>query len=80
MIHDAKVEVTCDARNCYSSQEIDLEYKYTSYSGRSGYYDCDESEIEKELKSLDWVIAGEHHFCCQDCYESLTGWNKALDK
>ena len=69
MIHDAQVEVTCDARCCNSSEYIDLEWKYTDYSGDSGYYDSNESDINDKLKDLDWVVSDGHHFCCSDCYE-----------
>jgi len=69
MIHDAKVEVTCDSRNCYGSEDIDLEYKYNNYSGDSGYYDSNESDIEDKLKDLDWVVKSGKHFCCKDCYD-----------
>ena len=72
MIHDAKVEVTCDARCCIGSEYIDLEWKYDNYSGDTGYFDSNENDIEDKLKKLGWVVAGEHHFCCKDCYEDST--------
>ena len=79
MIHDAKVEVTCDARWCNSFEYIDLEWKYTDYSGNNGYYDSNENDIEAKLLDLDWVVypcqpkendteIKTYHFCCEDCY------------
>ena len=69
MIHDAKVEVTCDARNCDGSEYVDLVWVYSDYSGNNGYYDSSDSVIEDALEDLDWVIYDGKHFCCKDCFE-----------
>ena len=61
MIHDAKVEVTCDARCCDGSEYIYLPWVYSDNSVRS--------RIEDALNDLEWVIKGQYHFCCEDCFK-----------
>ena len=70
MIHDAKVEVTCDARCCDGSEYVDLHWVYDDYSGFNGHYDSSDSVIEDALEDLDWVISDGKHFCCKDCFEN----------
>ena len=66
MISDAFVVVTCD--NCSGDVEVELQYVYRTYSGDSGYYNSDETAIEKSLeKNLDWIVDDGHHFCCRIC-------------
>ena len=69
MIHDAGVEVTCDARCCDSSEYIYLPWVYSDYTGNNGYYDSSDSVIEDALNDLEWVIKGQYHFCCEDCFK-----------
>jgi len=70
MIHDAFVEVTCDGSLCWCSELINLEWKYTDYTGNNGYYDSNENDIEDKLRDLGWIVEGGKHFCCQDCYDN----------
>lgn len=63
MIHDAKVEVTCDGRACTESVEIEPEYVYRTMSGSSGHYDCSESAIEDKLPEKGWTVADGKHLC-----------------
>ena len=69
MIHDAQIEVTCDARCCNSSEYIDLPWCYSDYTGNNGYYNSSDSIIEDALGELEWVVRGQYQFCCKDCYE-----------
>jgi hypothetical protein len=67
-IMDAQVEVLCDGEGCNDSVYIDLEYRYTSYSGADGYYDSKNSSIEETLKNdHDWIVKDGKHFCCKEC-------------
>lgn len=71
MIHDAKVEVTCDGHNCCESIAIELPFVYPSYSGRNGRYDHDPEGVNKRVRKEGWtVIESEDgdedhakHFC-----------------
>jgi hypothetical protein len=67
MIHDAQVEVTCDA--CHGSTLIALPWVYSDYSGNNGYYDSSDSTIKDALTAEDWIVSGEHQFCSKDCME-----------
>ena len=64
MIHDAKVEVTCDSEGCSQSVVVDLDYVYESYSDRSGRYDDNDASIEESLISKhDWTVSDGKHYC-----------------
>jgi hypothetical protein len=67
MIHDAIVEVTCDG-DCGNHLMISPEYKYTSYSGSGGHYDCSDEAINEKVEKEGWVIDGENHYC-EGCSE-----------
>jgi hypothetical protein len=68
MIHDARVEVTCDNDDCCSSTEIELNFVYHGMSGRSGQYDHDDSSVEKDLRAEGWIVSEDHkHYCCEEC-------------
>ena len=76
MIHDPQVEVSCDGDGCRESIYIEPKYVYRDYSGRSGYYDCSNSAIEKLLIRDGWKVEedgddGEDnkHFC-ESCAEA----------
>lgn len=66
MIHDAKVEVTCDGKGCGESIEIEPEYVYRNYSGSSGYYDTSDDAIERKLEREGWTVLDGQHYC-EDC-------------
>jgi len=71
MIHDACVEVTCDAEDCRESVFVQLNYVYRSTSSDSGYYDSNDKSIEKALRSEhDWIVIDGKHYC-EMCGESL---------
>jgi hypothetical protein len=65
MIHDARVEVTCDT--CSASIDVWPEYVYRNWSGSSGYYDASESAIEAKLEHEGWFIQEGKHYCSADC-------------
>lgn len=68
MIHDPKVEVTCDGKDCRESVEIQPEYVYRNMSGSSGFYDCSDSAIEDKLPKEGWTAADGKHLC-ESCSE-----------
>ena len=67
MIHDPKVEVTCDGKGCQAHIPIEPEYTYNNYSGDSGQYECGDDAIEERLESRRWVVQDGKHYCCNDC-------------
>lgn len=68
MIHDARVEVTCDCDGCFESIHVDLRYVYNSMSGLSGQYDFDEEAINKSVSKEGWKVVDGKHYCegCAD--------------
>lgn len=68
MIHDAKVEVTCDGEHCMESIEVEPEFVYPDYSGKNGYYNTKDSALEKLIEQAEWQVKDGKHFCegCQD--------------
>ena len=69
MIHDAKVEVTCDGERCTESILIDLPYVYTSLSGSGGHYDSKKETINEAVRREGWIVTyGGNHYC-QGCTE-----------
>lgn len=72
MIHDAKVEVTCDNPNfCRESVEVDLPYVYGGIMHTDGRYDFDKKAIHKTLeREHDWIVIFGKHFCSDSCAES----------
>ena len=65
-ILDAIVPVMCNG--CGEEINIEPAYVYTSYSGKSGHYDTKDSSIEEALEDNDWIVDGQHHYCCEECY------------
>ena len=65
MIHDAKVEVTCDG-DCGESLVIEPEYKYMSYSGAGGHYDCSDKALNKTIEKEGWNVDGDKQYC-EEC-------------
>ena len=68
MIHDPIIEVSCD--HCFDTIEITPSYKYTDYSGNTGYYDCSDESIMDELTDAhEWIVVGDDNltFCCEAC-------------
>lgn len=71
MIHDAKIEVTCDGKGCTSSELYDMPYVYRTMSESSGYYDYDEDDIADWLRDeCDWIVRDDKHYCCEECAEA----------
>lgn len=72
MIHDAKVEVTCDGEKCRESIEVQPDYTYPNYSGKGGSYDTSDSAIERKIEEEGWeVVDGKHY--CESCAEEVKG-------
>lgn len=62
MIHDARVEVTCDAPDCRTSEEMELRA-----TAGGGYYRSD-SSIENSLaRHYGWVCRDGKHYCSSEC-------------
>jgi hypothetical protein len=66
VIHDARVEVTCDGDGCAVGIEIEPEFCYRDYSGRNGYYDTSDAAIERKLEHEGWFVQDGKHYC-EDC-------------
>lgn len=73
MIHDAKVEVTCDGEHCQESIDIEPSWVYASWNENSGFYDCSESAIEKKLIAEGWDIGKNGTHLCEGCKEEANG-------
>ena len=69
MITDAYVYVFCDNIRCTEQIEIELDWKYSDYSGNNGYYDWNENDIEDKVKADGWVVKDGKHFCGNPCEE-----------
>lgn len=68
MIHDAKVEVTCDNDGCQESVFVELEWVYFTRDESSGHYEVRDFKIEEKLvKDHGWVVHDEKHFCDPGC-------------
>lgn len=65
MICDPQIEVICD--ECNNSNFITPNYVYNDYSGTTGYYDCRDSSIGKQLESEGWTIPEEGKHVCDQC-------------
>jgi hypothetical protein len=65
MIHDAKVEVTCDGKGCRENLFIQLEPFYPTYSGRGGRYDHDDRKTNRGVQAEGWRVGddGSTHYC-----------------
>jgi len=68
MIHDAKVEVTCDGKGCYDGVQVEPEFVYSGMSESSGRYDTSDKAIERKLGSEhEWIVDDGKHYCCVAC-------------
>jgi len=72
MIHDAKIEITCDGNCCSESIEYDMPFVFSDYSGESGHYASNDADIETFLNDDDWIVDGDKHFCCEECKDDRT--------
>jgi len=63
MIHDAKVEVTCDGADCFESIDIQLDYVYGGIMGTDGRYNDDDDDINNKVDKQGWTVDGDEHFC-----------------
>lgn len=67
MIHDARIEVTCDGCNG-AGVEYDVPYTYMSLNGGGGAYRADDEKIEEWLvDECDWIVKDGKHYCCESC-------------
>jgi hypothetical protein len=76
MIHDATVEVTCDADGCSESVVLNPEYVYRSYNENSGYYDTSDKALRRLLEAEGWSIVGEgdnEKTHCEGCSDQEEG-------
>jgi hypothetical protein len=60
-IHDATVEVTCDGERCKSNEFIAIP------AGMRDTYIAHDSQIEKELEGIGWIVKDGQHFCSNEC-------------
>ena len=61
MIHDAKVEVTCDGEDCRESMFVDLQ------AGARNTYLASDSIIEREVEREGWIVRDGNHYCSEEC-------------
>ena len=74
MIHDAKIEVTCDNSECGDYIIISPPYVYTDYSGDNGHYDTDDSTLNELIESEGWLAMETedgYKYYCIDCIHEL---------
>jgi hypothetical protein len=72
MIHDAKVEVTCDTL-CGVGELLELR----ALAGGNYYYGRSDESIERELvKSYGWTCEDGKHYC-PDCVEQRAAVGQA---
>lgn len=69
MIHDAKVEVTCDGERCTENVFLEPEYVYQSYNGGGGHYDTRDKSLFKLLVDEGWTVTDEEKTFCESCAE-----------
>ena len=67
MISDAYIDITCD--ECHDCSQIELEYKYTDFSGRGGHYDASDSAVRIEAESEGYIFKDDKHYCSQECQD-----------
>ena len=68
MIHDAVVEVTCDAEGCRDHVYVQLDYVYGGIAHTDGRYDDDDSKVEKQLvEKHEWEVRDGKHYCSIYC-------------
>ena len=65
MMHDTKVEITCDGENCSESITIDT----TALAGGG----CDTRYAETEVEQNHWLWVSEDEHYCEDCRERREG-------
>ncbi len=63
MIHDAKVEVTCDGKGCQNSIEVSPPFVYENQWGGGGRYDCDDDTIGELAEKEGWNVKDDQQFC-----------------
>ena len=69
MIHDAKIEVTCDGESCREFLEVTLNYVHTDYTGENGHYDDSDDTIKAGMERAGWAAREDKHYC-EDCKEN----------
>lgn len=68
MIHDAKIEITCDGNGCAESIEVTPAVTHRSYADEDGEYDTSERAINRLVELEGWSADGDQHLCetCQE--------------
>ena len=61
MIHDVRVEITCDGEKCRESIEVMPDFTYLNYFGSGGSYDC--SVLARKIRAEGWTIDDGKHYC-----------------
>jgi len=69
VIHDPKIEITCDGKNCNEYVEYEMPWVYHTYSGDSGHYGSNEADTESFLVGEEWIVKDKKHFCHEGCAE-----------
>jgi len=62
---DYEVNVIVCCPECPEHIRLEPDYKFTSYSGNSGHFACEESDIAELLKAEGWSEYGH----CPSCLE-----------
>ena len=71
MIHDAKIEITCE--HCDNLIEYEMPFVYSDYSGNHGHYSSNDADVESFLEKENWIIGNDNHFCCEECQNNFIG-------
>lgn len=61
MINDPIIIIECD--RCSDGLEIQPEYKYFSYSGENGAFDCSDDAVMEEARRQGWNCEEDSHIC-----------------
>jgi hypothetical protein len=64
MLHDAKIEATCDNQHCHESEWLDTHWYV-------GGYNLSDDEAARELRGREWIVTTDgKHYCCTACAET----------
>jgi hypothetical protein len=74
MIHDAKVEVTCDGTNCDEFIEITPHIVYLNGNPDGGVYDTSDRALEKQIESSGWIISDDKQYCSEYCAQAMESY------
>ena len=69
MIHDARMEVTCDHSGCEG-----YIYIYADYNDNNGCYDTGDLALNELIKKEGWLVkwtVNSYRHYCEDCKEQF---------